>query len=453
MAFQTYFRKKEEAASHFKNLLASQLGLLGKARMRCVAQLTDLGWLNVVTLVHVFPQGQEPKSVKSWGYPTFRLLEKWLELDELEALVALGESREIDFDGFGLKSDGGFHQAQLLPSENQYSVLPGFLYEKSRNGHNPITSDPLYSFEEQFFPNGNEAIRNWIGVGEQNAMFGSNIAGAFMIFVPECRARLESIIVRDKKIIVRTSLTQGVPTDLRIKGGWVLAGAHQQYDHPFQEELLLAVPEGAETLQIYLLGKGVLYDYHDEMPYRPRTRKRVLGGLLGKPGLERAVTAIKTGEGKTIEFKPFIEPSHPKGDEIAETVIAFSNSVGGVLLIGVNKNCRPIGIERDIHERARKASASFEDEFENYKGWIKRLIGDKISKSVVLGFDEARVDNHLILVLEVPEGKEKPYANAETNQIYIRRSSNNVIPDPETELPALFKKDQGPGYQQLGLRI
>ena len=36
------------------------------------------------------------------------------------------------------------------------------------------------------------------------------------------------------------------------------------------------------------------------------------------------------------EFKPFIEPRHPKEFEIVKTVVAFANTGGGTLFVGVS---------------------------------------------------------------------------------------------------------------------
>lgn len=50
---------------------------------------------------------------------------------------------------------------------------------------------------------------------------------------------------------------------------------------------------------------------------------------------------IKQGESKTLELKE----SLPKNDHIAKTVIAFSNTSGGKLIIGVNDNREIVGID------------------------------------------------------------------------------------------------------------
>ena len=53
---------------------------------------------------------------------------------------------------------------------------------------------------------------------------------------------------------------------------------------------------------------------------------------------------IEQGESKTLEFKE----SLPKNDSIAKTAIAFSNTSGGRLIIGVNDKREIVGIYDDI---------------------------------------------------------------------------------------------------------
>jgi ATP-dependent DNA helicase RecG len=50
---------------------------------------------------------------------------------------------------------------------------------------------------------------------------------------------------------------------------------------------------------------------------------------------------IAKGESKTLEFKEDL----PKDDQIAKTVIAFSNTSSGKLILGVNNQQEIVGID------------------------------------------------------------------------------------------------------------
>jgi ATP-dependent DNA helicase RecG len=50
--------------------------------------------------------------------------------------------------------------------------------------------------------------------------------------------------------------------------------------------------------------------------------------------------SINDGEGKTIEFKVEL----PNSSSLAKTIVAFSNTVGGKIIIGVNDQGKIIGL-------------------------------------------------------------------------------------------------------------
>ena len=54
----------------------------------------------------------------------------------------------------------------------------------------------------------------------------------------------------------------------------------------------------------------------------------------------KLIEQIQKGESKTLELKEAL----PKNENIAKTVIAFSNTSGGKLIIGVSNNREIVGI-------------------------------------------------------------------------------------------------------------
>ena len=56
---------------------------------------------------------------------------------------------------------------------------------------------------------------------------------------------------------------------------------------------------------------------------------------------------IRAGESKVLEFKEIL----PQGDKIAKTVVAFSNTSGGQLIIGVGDDRTIKGIDPDVDQQ------------------------------------------------------------------------------------------------------
>ena len=62
---------------------------------------------------------------------------------------------------------------------------------------------------------------------------------------------------------------------------------------------------------------------------------------------------IQKGESQTLEFKEQL----PKGQQVAKTLIAFANTSGGKLVVGVSDDRQLVGIQDDIFELQDKITS------------------------------------------------------------------------------------------------
>jgi len=125
---------------------------------------------------------------------------------------------------------------------------------------------------------------------------------------------------------------------------------------------------------------------------------------------------IQKGEGKILELKEKL----PKNTNIAKTVIAFSNTGGGKLIIGVNDKQEIVGID-DI--------ALFE-----IQDKIASIISDQCSPNIIPEIYSVNIENKLVLVIEVVRGNLKPYFlknQGKANGTYIRIGATNRLADLE----------------------
>jgi len=125
---------------------------------------------------------------------------------------------------------------------------------------------------------------------------------------------------------------------------------------------------------------------------------------------------IQNGESKTLELKAKL----PKNTNIAKTVIAFSNTAGGKLIIGVNDKREIVGIE-DI--------ALFE-----IQDKIASIISDQCSPNIIPEIYSVNIEYKLLLVIEVVRGNLKPYFlknQGKANGTYIRIGATNRLADLE----------------------
>lgn len=127
---------------------------------------------------------------------------------------------------------------------------------------------------------------------------------------------------------------------------------------------------------------------------------------------------ISAGESKVLEFKEFL----PEGEKIAKTVIAFSNTSGGQLIIGVDDNRNIKGIDPDI------------DIFE-LQDKIVSIIYDLCYPNILPEFYTTNVNGKLLFVIEVYRGNLLPYylkKGGRNNGTYVRIGSSNRKADVET---------------------
>ena len=123
---------------------------------------------------------------------------------------------------------------------------------------------------------------------------------------------------------------------------------------------------------------------------------------------------IKKGENKRLELKEKL----PSSEAIAKTVVAFSNTSGGKLIIGVNDNREIVGIE--------------EDKIFEYEEKISSIINNLCYPTILPEIYAQNINGKVVLVIEVFRGSLLPYYLKNKGKLkgtYIRIGSTNRIAD------------------------
>lgn len=119
---------------------------------------------------------------------------------------------------------------------------------------------------------------------------------------------------------------------------------------------------------------------------------------------------INEGESKTLEFKENL----PKNESIAKTVIAFSNTSGGKLIIGINDKREIVGIDdKEIFEIQDK---------------IASIIFDSCYPNILPEIYTLNLEGKILLVIEVSRGNLLPYYlkhHGKDNGTYVRLGATN----------------------------
>lgn len=118
---------------------------------------------------------------------------------------------------------------------------------------------------------------------------------------------------------------------------------------------------------------------------------------------------IATGESSFLEFKHKVASP----EKIAKEMVAFANTNGGRILIGVDDNGDIVGIE-----------SYYEEEF-----WLRQAAEEVCVPALNINIEMVHAGKKDVLVVEVPESENKPIAvkGESKRSVYIRQDDENII--------------------------
>ena len=115
---------------------------------------------------------------------------------------------------------------------------------------------------------------------------------------------------------------------------------------------------------------------------------------------------IRQGENTSIEFKR----GDVRTENLAKELIAFSNSSGGVVLLGIEDNGGVQGLGND----------------RNYEQWVSNLSRNNVIPPINVDYTESVLEGKKIGIIQVPKGKDSPYQDS-SGRFYVRVGSTNRI--------------------------
>lgn len=125
---------------------------------------------------------------------------------------------------------------------------------------------------------------------------------------------------------------------------------------------------------------------------------------------------IKNGENSYIEFKE----ECIKAKELAEEIVAFANSEGGTILIGISDDGNVKGVwDKNIEEK------------------IMNVCGNNCIPNIIPIYEDVELDGLKISIVSIPKGLNKPYYTTD-HKYYVRVGTTKRIASRE-ELMRLFQ--------------
>lgn len=440
----------EEIVSNIRRNLEANAAYYGDVRIRCVATRNDTTMQNALCMITPFQKNHTVPKASAIKYKNLHLLEEWFTAETLDSFIL----QTIKYHGLKLNGEiielganFNFNGWEYLPGNNSYFSMPGYLYQ-GRGNFVQTNQEPIVEFNSPVYLDFNQAIQEWIPIRDFNNGNDSRL-GSILLFMPEQRAYFEDFSLKGEKLRIIVRPDTGLPRELQIKGVWQNAGKNSAFNQDVSSnEVLIDINPYADSIDIFLVGpNNTLYDYRRENRFQHTAHPRILNPLRDDTTISEVVQkSISCGEGQSIEFKPYINVSNEKAQELIKTVIAFANTSGGRILIGISDYCTILGIEKEIALTAHKSSSATDQVLQDYIGGLRQKIAGALNRNIDIKIDLAIVEDHKVLVITIPEGTQKPYAHFQTNDIYVRRGANNVRPNPDTELPQILPNKFSPDF-------
>lgn len=122
---------------------------------------------------------------------------------------------------------------------------------------------------------------------------------------------------------------------------------------------------------------------------------------------------IGRGENQRTEFKA----AEADAADIARAIVAMANSGGGSILLGVGDGGELLGLWYDQPRRITRHIRTMPD-LAAWRQWVVNVSRHNCEPAVPIGLEHTPVEGRDVLVVQVPDGQDKPYrANG---RVYVR---------------------------------
>ena len=133
--------------------------------------------------------------------------------------------------------------------------------------------------------------------------------------------------------------------------------------------------------------------------------------------IEQIEQLIEQGENSAVEFKS----SEVRPESLAREIVAFANSSGGTVLIGVEDSGKITGVDQHQTET-----------------WVANIVRNNVIPAIAPQITEWELSQKKVLAIEVSRGLDKPYQTLD-GKFWIRVGSTNRMATKE-ELSRLFQQ-------------
>jgi len=405
------------------------------AQVRAALARVDSG-VSFLTGTMVFFE-HELASRKTADYGQIHLSEFWIKgVDKALGFIGRLFEGQESVGGLPIRSLFRRSMAHRGSGRDNASSWPSWVYEASAesvSGQQRLNLEPIPTVAKGLppFKSPSEAVTNWMGHTSRFGVVDGNVhdQDQFLIVVPDTRARFKTGLWSPGSLELHVELNVASESvELQIIHG----GAKSRFaNHPIGPGAMsFPVPEDTSDLALYLV-----HSSGDLLAAQTLTQ---VCRSFGDPEPEHECdqsdwqSELQKGENEKREFKPFIVPMDAKESEIVRTAVAFANTDGGTIFVGVDNEGVPLGVGQ-----ARKCFKT-KDPMDAQMARLKVLIRENTQPVPSMSSRIVTAGGQPIVVVRIE--KSEIVCSTHDNGAYVRRGATNRLADPRTELPSLNKE-------------
>lgn len=405
-------------------------------RRRAVLTNKDGQWELVCCTVEELLFGERAAEVAASKYYRKAVLyEDFLTEAECLSFVEALQAGRAQFGNIDLqRGQNPQWSTEHLPVINDYMARAGHaICLRFPQRGNRVSVGPLLEADQPYYPDVENAARDWLPLRVYHG--NSDARNDQIIFLLlETRAFIAGAAFAEEGKLKVTVAGDGVGTlSLAIKGAYWEEKAIRHIDGVVSgTTAVLAIPADADRLEYYLIDReGVVYDFHREDRFsRLPSDRSVLGATRRALG-DQIHEACQQGEGLHVEFKPFVPPEQQLGSvgnrtklrEVVTTVVAFANTAGGHIYLGVDDDCTVVGVDQDLQRWAQSIVDG--EVVGRYLGALKNRIKEAVHGEVTLHLESRVVSDGRVVVIEVAPASIKPVSLQQDQYFYVRTGASN----------------------------
>lgn len=378
--------------------------------LRFVLQREEDLWKNCFTTLGLVKKGTRDETDHDYG--DYILGERILGIqDGLRAISNLYEKNGDkgtlmipDYDEFLIAST---HRWTFSAGKQRYGIIKSewgmrfCQFNIARDRIGKASRQDLLIEGLPYYPDVGEAVIDFFDLA--TAYFNSY--GEVYVIIPDYRARIDSLKLIFSKAELKLHSPEIDCKDLLLKifakSGMkitTLPDIHPagpvEFDIGFQPD----------TLSVVLFSRGDKMKI-DEKRFTKWSAEEE-GVIIERPE-EEILSLTKAGESQNLEYKYDVINEDSKNDFI-ETVIAFLNTNRGIILVGVDDSGNVVGSQKNAEDLQKSTHDSCDPPPKDIK------------------IEEREIEGEKVIVVEVPEGDDKPYQSKRDKNWYVRHNGSDM---------------------------